>query len=441
MLNVEVEPERLHKPLREAARHLSKRRPLPGFRPGKAPYSLVERTYGRETIYDEMLSEIGNELYQEALEQAQIEPYDQARFELVQLEPLILKITVPAQPEATLGDYRTIRVDQPGAAVTEEEINQILAQIQDEQALWMPVERPVEMGDQVVIDAAGTADDGTNVEQEDLTLEVAEGLMPPGFGHSLLGITPGESKEFDVEYPQDFRDQDLAGRQVHFRVTVKAAQEKELPPLDDELARSVGEYETLADLRTEVGTKLLQRKEKEAKDAATEEALNALVEQATLEYPAIAVEREIDATLNSTANRLSQQGFTLEGYLNTAGRSLAQFREEARPQAETRLKRSLVLAKFAEAEGIKVEKADIDQEVEQMSAEFGEQADTVKAALSQEAVLRSITGDVWGRKVLDHLLALATGQAQTSSVDDKEVSESTEHDSDKANDLGDTVAQ
>ncbi len=435
VLNVEVEAERLQKPLREAARHLSKRRPLPGFRPGKAPYSLVERTYGRELIYDEMLGEIGDELYKEALQQAEIEPYDQASFEIVQLEPLILKITVPARPEVTLGDYGTIRVQQAGVAVTEEEIDQVLARMQDEQALWVPVERAVEMGDQVVIDAVGTGDDGQKVEQEDLTLQVTEGLTPPGFGQNLLGIKAGESKEFDVEYPQDFRDQDLAGKQVHFRVTVKAAQEKELPPLDDELAKSLGSYETLADLRSDVRAKVLQRKERDAKDAAIEEALDALVEQATLEYPAIAVEHEIDAMINSTARRLSQQGFTLEGYLNATSRTLAQFREETRPHAETRLKRSLVMASFAEAEGIKVEKADIDQEVDQMSAEFGEQADAVRSALSQEAVLRSIHSDVFSRKALDHLLAIASGQAQARSAEDKGTGEPAEDDGGKPDDV------
>lgn len=415
VLNVEIEPERLAQPLRQAARRLSTRRPLSGFRPGKAPYNLVERVYGKELVYDEMLNEMGSELYQEALKEAQIEPYDRAGFEIAQLEPLALKITVPTQPEVTLGDYHTIRVELAEVALTEEEVNEVLTEMQQDRALWVPVERGVQLGDQAVIDAVGTSDDGREVKQEDLPLEVTESLMPSEFRQELLGIKPGESKEFDVEYAEDFRDEDLAGRRVHFNVSVKVVKEKELPALDDELAQSVGEYETLDVLREDIRTKLLERKETETRDAAVDEALDALAEQANLEYPAIAVEHELDAMIQSTGNRLSQQGFTLEGYLYTTGRTLEQYREEIRPQAETRLKRSLVLVQFAQAEGIKVEKADIDREVDQMSAQFGEQADAVKTALSQGEAFRSITDGLFSRKVLDHLLAIATGQVEAGS--------------------------
>jgi trigger factor len=285
-----------------------------------------------------------------------------------------------------------------------------------------------------VIDAVGTADDGRNIEQQDLTLHITETLMPAEFRQNLLGMKAGESREFDVEYAQDFYDEDLAGKQVHFRVTVKATQEKELPPLDDELAKSLGSYETLDELRAELRTKLLERREKEAKDAAIEEALNALVGQATLEYPALAVEHEVFDMISTLARRLGQEGFTLEGYLNTTGRTLEQLREETRPQAETRLKRSLVLSKFAEAEGITLAKEDIDRRVDEMSADFGAQADTAKASLRQEAILQAISTDMFGRKVLDHLLAIATGQTQASSKHDEPAVKPTEPDSGAAGD-------
>ncbi|MHA1216670.1 MAG: trigger factor, partial [Candidatus Thorarchaeota archaeon] len=147
-VNLEVESERLVKPLHQAARRLNTRRPLSGFRPGKAPYDLVERAYGKEAIYDAMLDKIGNQLYQEALQEAQIEPYTQAQLEIVQLEPLVLKFTVQAQPEVTLGDYCGIQVQRAQVTVSDEEIEQTLAQIRDEHALWVPAERAVKMGDQ-----------------------------------------------------------------------------------------------------------------------------------------------------------------------------------------------------------------------------------------------------------------------------------------------------
>lgn len=414
-LTIEVEPERLQKPLREAAQRLNRRRPIPGFRPGKAPYAMAERIYGKELIYDEMLYHVGNEWYQEALQQSQLEPYAQGQMEIVQLEPLTLKINVPVQPEVTLGDYHNIRVEPKSVEVQQAEIDEALAQIQESHAIWVPVEHAVVMGNQVLIDAVGTTADGQPVEQKDLTLEVSEDINPPGFGQNLVGMRAGESKEFDIEYPADFRDASLAGKRVHFEVTVKAVKEKELPPLDDALAQSVGSYETLAELRAYIAQELRKRKEEEAKGAALEEALDALVEQATLEYPAIAVEREIDAVIRSRADNLSQQGFTLEGYLQIIGKTLTQLRAELRPQAEKRLKRSLVLSKFAEVEGITVEEQEIDQEVNRLSESFGQRAEAVKTALSAEGPLRSIANDVRRRKALERLLAIATGEGMTQT--------------------------
>jgi trigger factor len=411
-LTIEVEPERLQQPLRQAARRLSRRRPLPGFRPGKAPYHMVERTYGKELIFDEMLANLGNALYQEALEQGQLEPYARAEFEIVELEPLILKITVPAQPEITLGDYHTINVAQSPVAVSEEEVAEVLADIQDEQALWVPVERATKMGDQVLLDAVGTSDDGHKVEQNSLTLEVSEEIVPAGFGQNLVGIKPGETKEFDAEYPADFQDEDMAGKTVHFHATVKAVKEKELPALDDELAQSLGRHKTLDELRADIREKLRVRKETEAEDAAIEESLRALVEQATVEYPAIAVEHELNTMQQALAGRLEQRGFTMDGYLHTTGKTVAQWREETRPQAETRLERALVLSKFAEAEGIKVEEEETRQELDRLSSSFGERADDVKAALSTGESLLSIANEVYRRKALEHLLGIATGKAK-----------------------------
>jgi trigger factor len=416
VLNVEVEPERLQQPLRRAAQRLTKRRPMAGFRPGKAPYDLVERTYGKELIVDEMMAEIGNDLYREALDQAEVEPYARAEFEITQIEPLTLKVTVPAEPKVILGDYATISVSKETITVAEEEIEHVLSQLQEEQALWVPVERGAQMGDQVQIDALGTTDDEQRIEQNDLTLELSDQVTPEGFGENLVGAASGETKEFDIEYPIDFRDKDLAGKTVHFQVTIQAVKEKELPDLDDGLAQSLGEHESLADLRDDVRHKLLERKEAEASEAALEEALNALVEQATIEYPPIALEHEIDIMQQNLVERLEQRGFTLEGYLRTTGKTLAQWRLESRPQAELRLKRALVLAEFAKAEDVKVSKEDLAEEVNRVSSQFGDQADSVRKALATQDSALAMTNDVYRRKALTRLLSLATGEEVPDST-------------------------
>jgi len=426
-LSVEIEAERLQEPLRQAARRLSKRRPLAGFRPGKAPYHMVERVYGKELVFDEMLEQIGNELYEEALKESELEPYDKASLDIEELEPLRLKLTVAVQPEVTLGDYRTIRVKQKKARVPKTEIEGILTRLQEENALWIPVERAVRMGDQVTLDIVGTTDGESSTNQEDLTLEVSEQMTPPAFGENLVGIKSGETKEFDVQYPEDFRDEDLAGATVHFRVTLKTVKEKELPALDDELAQTVGDYETLAQLRAKVKDQLRQQKEAKAKDAATEDAMDTLVKQATIEYPNVAVEREVDAMVRSSERKLQQQGFSLEGYLSMSHKTLSQWREELRPDAETRLKRALVLAEFAEAEGVRVGQHEADQEIDRVTAPLGEQSDAIKAALSTGVSYVSVVNQVFQRKALEHLLAVATGQVEKQEADSKAKGEATEN--------------
>ena len=411
-LNVEVEPERLQVPLRQAAQRLSKRRPLAGYRPGKAPYAMVERLLGKELIVQEMLDSIGDGLYEEAIKESGLEPYAVAHMEMPQMDPLQLKFVVPVQPEVKLGDYHSIRVVQKAADVTQAEVDEVLQGIRDANAVWVPVERAARLGDQVLFDGSGTKDDGGKTEQKDVSVELHEEMVPREFGQNLVGMKPGESKEFDVQYPSDFRDTNLAGRHVHFEVTLKAVKEKELPELNDELAKSAGPYESIAQLREQIEAGLRERKEAQARDEALTQALDALVEQANMEYPAVAVERETRRMLESLSDRLQQQGFTLQGYLDMLKKTPAQMLDEMRPQAEKRLKRTLALAQFAEAEGVEVEPGEVEEEVERISQPYGDRAARVREILGAGEPLRSVRSDVYSRKAQARLLALATGQPE-----------------------------
>jgi trigger factor len=410
-VSIEIEQERLQEPLRQAAQRISRHRPLPGFRPGKAPYAMVERVFGKEMIYREMLDQAGNDWYKEALQENGLEPYAQGEMEIIQLEPLTLKVNVPVEPEIALGDYHRIRAKQKAVKVTKADIAEVLTQVQEDNAIWQPVEHATQTGNQVVLDAVGTTEDGKPTEQRDVTLEVSEDMVPAGFGQNLVGMKASETKEFNVDYPADFRDESLAGKRVHFQVTVKAVKEKELPALNDELAKSAG-AETLDALNTRIKEQLQKQKEEESREAALDKALDALVKGATMEYPAIAVEQEVDGMIETLSERLTQQGFTLDGYLQMTKKTLAQLREERHAPAEERLKRGLALVKFAEAEGIKVEPEDVDKEATRFAESFGEGAEKIKAALASEKWRRSMTSEVFRRKALDRLLAVAAGEAK-----------------------------
>jgi len=414
-LSVEVESERLQEPMRQAARRLNRRHPLSGFRPGKVPYSLAERMYGKELIVDEMLDKIGNDLYQEALKESELDPYAAAHLDIVERNPLSLKFTVPVQPVVTLDDYHKIHVKVKAVRVKKADVEEVLHRIQEGNAIWVPAERGVQMGDQVQLDAEGVTETGHKTESKDLTVEIREQMTPPEFGQNLVGLKAGESREFDVTYPAEYGDENLAGKRVHFHVAVKGVKAKELPELNDDLAKNVGS-ETMAKARERIQGELRTQKEAEARDAAISQALDALVEGGALEYPSVAVEHEVESMVEGYTNRLRQQGFTLEGYLEMTGKTPEQFHEELHPQAERRLKRTLVLAKFVEAEGVQADPTEVEHEIETLSQPYGEKAGDVKALFRQGEPLLSITNDVLRRKALDRLLALATGNSEVANA-------------------------
>lgn len=195
---------------------------------------------------------------------------------------------------------------------------------------------------------------------------------------------------------------------------MKTVKEKELPALDDELAKTVGDFETLAQLRAKIKEQLREQKASEAKHEATDQAIDTLVKQASIEYPSAAVEREIDAMIRTSERRLQQQGFSLEGYLSMQHKTLAEWRTEMRPDAETRLKQSLAVAEFATTEGIDVDEHETDEEIDRITAPLGDRSDGLKETLSTGASYVSVINRLYQRKALERLLAIATGQADSS---------------------------
>jgi trigger factor len=227
----------------------------------------------------------------------------------------------------------------------------------------------------------------------------------------------GKTKEYSIAYPDDYRDEDLQGREVAFTVTLHAVRQKQIPPLDDELAKSAGDYETLSDLEAALRDRISDRLEKEARERLEESVISALLGHATVAYPALALQHEIDEMFSDFAGRIKRQGFTVEGYLNMTGGNEAQLREDLRPRAEKRLVRSLVLAEVIKEESIEVEAEEMEEEVERISSTYGEQADEVRSVLAQAGAQTSIASDILARRALDRLIAIATGRAEDEAAE------------------------
>lgn len=414
VLNVEVEAERVERSLHQASQRVSQRARIPGFRKGRAPYRIVLQRLGEGAIYNEALQELIPEVYREVLTDRGIEPFDLPSLEVVQRKPLILRVTVPLEPIVELGDYRQIRLSPEEVSVKEEEIDALLARIQKENAQEIPVERPARLGDCLTLDVEGHVDGGPRIdtEVEDFILTAETSKPAPGFSEQLVGMMTGQGKEFALTLPADYPDEDLAGKEANFSVLLHEVKEIRLPEIDDDLARTVGDFETLDGLKDRLREGLRAKAESEAQERFVEEVLATVIGQAKIECPPILLEREFDQMVKERIAWLERSGFTFEGYLKALQKSEEEWREELRPQAEERLKRSLVLGKVAELEGIEVEPAEIDDEIERMTQPFGDRADVVRRKLSSDESRHDIALRLYGRKALRRLVEIAKGGAE-----------------------------
>lgn len=414
-LTIEPEQDVVQRAMRRAAKRISQMRPVAGFRPGRAPYAMVERIFGRDMILDQALSETAKDIYKEAIEQAELKPYQPGELDIASRDPLVLTVEVPLMPVVDLGDYRALRITpEPEVAVTEEQIDSEVEAVRRRLAEYIPVERAVALGDQVVVTIKGSSEGEQVLDQENATLTLTDEMMPPGFAEALVGTNPGETRAFSLTYPDDFENDELAGKNVDFGVTVNTVRQVNLPAVDDDLAKAAGDHETLADLRQFLAEKLRERLTMQARQREADAALNALVEAATIEYPQAAVEREIDATLDEFKGRIRRAGYEFDAFLRMTGQTEAQLREEARPRAESQLRRHLVITEYARAEGITVSQSELEEEMGRVASTFADRlGDRAVEALEQfhaTGGLLSLFSGQLTEKAVEHLTDRLTGR-------------------------------
>jgi trigger factor len=356
-LEIEVEKDRMDRAVDDAYRRLAGRVDVPGFRRGKAPRSMVERMIGRDRIVEEALDHLVPEVVTEAMEQEKVEPYIRPRVESIEFEPLRLKAVVGLAPKVELGDYKSsLHVDREQPNVGETEIEGFIERIRASYAQWAPVERAVQLGDRVGLDLKATIVDREEpvLQSKDAEYVVdPEGAQPaPGFAEQLIGTSPGETKSFELTMPDDYRDTELAGKPAQFEVTLHWVKERELPDLDDAFAQQVGEYADVPALRTAVEAQLRHSEEERVRDKLEEQAMNKLVEISSIEFPPQLVDLQAQHMFDSFRSNVERQGLQLGQYLRLVGKDQEAFEQEIREQAETRVRRSLALDAFADAEQI-----------------------------------------------------------------------------------------
>lgn len=419
-LIVEVPDDQLRQAMRSAARRLSKETKIPGFRPGKAPYEVVLTKFGEETIFEEALDTLGQEIYRTSLEETELEPYAPGVFnEVVSREPLTLRFTVPLAPVIELGAYRELRVPYEAPQVTDEALEEALEELRQRQALIEPAERPAQDGDVVVLDAYGElVDDGSEedkrlLDTKGVSVLVEEDTDFPveGVYEHLKGLSAGEERSFEYTFPDDYQAEDLRGRKARFDLKCLEVKSRLVPDWSDDLAKTIGEFESLLDLRVKLRESLQKQAERDAEGEYTEEVVEQLVQQASVSYPPAVLEEETERLLRDLSVRLHSQNLTLEDYLKVESKSLDDLRKELEPDARERIARGLILGEIVDQEGLDVEDVEIEDEIKRIVEPLGaEGTQELRKAFQSDAGRRRVALDLLTEKAVERLLAIARGE-------------------------------
>ncbi|MEA3337239.1 MAG: trigger factor [Chloroflexota bacterium] len=413
LMSIEPDEEQVNQALRQAARKISREYQIPGFRKGKAPYSAVVRTYGKEVLIEQVAEDLGDKVYEQALEESGLKPIAPGSMDDITLNPLVYKVILPMPPEVDLGDYRTIRVERPKVEVSEEDVQGQLDGIQESFSEWVPVEdEPATIGHMITMALVGSDGGGTFVEDDafELILQEEREDFPPGFDQKFVDLKAGENVEFDIDYPEDWSG-DRAGVSAHFVAEVHSVKRHDVPEIDDGLAPLVGDYDTLEELTEAIREGLLEQRQQVADSTHANAVMEAFVEAAEkLDFPPVLAEEMKDQLAREQADELQRSGLPLNEYLRLTSQTQEQFREQLSGVAEMRLQSDLVLDKLVEAEGLEVS----DEELEEYRTELIESSNDAQGIiemLDSEGGRSAMRRQILRRKSIDRLLAIADGTA------------------------------
>jgi trigger factor len=418
-VEAEVASEEVERRLNAAARQLGQQMRVPGFRKGKVPPPIVIRRLGREAVLDEAVRDALPDWYADAIQGAGIAPVGEPELKMDGLpqegEPLSFSIEIGVRPEAKLGQYKGLEVGRREPHVEDEAIDAELDRLREQFATLETVDRPAESGDRVVIDYQGTVD-GEPFEGgsgRDQLLELGSGRLLPGFEDQLLGASAGEERVINVSFPEDYQESELAGRDAQFKVGVTDVKAKRLPELDDEFALEAGGFDSLAELREDIATRLGEIEERAIEREFEDTVLDAAVAEARLEIPEKVVHARAHELLDETMNMLERQGISKEAYLRIAGKDEETLAHEAEPEAERALKREAVLAAVVEAEGIEPTDEQVREALEPSAERTGTSTDELLEQLRKSERLERVRADVASRQALE----LLVGEAKPISIE------------------------
>ena len=409
---VEIDKDLMEKGVNAAYMKARKQIMIPGFRKGKAPRKMIESMYGAHVFYEDGLEEIFPEVYQFAVVEQGIKAIGRPSLTDMDISEdhiVTLTLTTEVYPEVTLGQYKGLEIEKPEAVVTDEQVQAELDRMAQNVASTEEVERAAELGDTANINFEGFLDgvpfDGGKGDNFDLKL--GSGQFIPGFEEQVVGMNPGEEKDINLTFPEDYHASDLAGKAVVFHVKLNKLTATNVPVQDDEFAKDVSEFDTLEELKADIRAKALANAQKQIDSAFENAAVEKAAENTVVELPKALIEAELDNQMERFAYQLQMSGYSLEQYAQMMGGDLNTMRNAFRPAAEKQAKANVTLAKIVEVEGIEVTEADMTAEYEALAKQYELELDKVKEMVPAEEIKTSLQTRKAVKVIVDAAVAVA----------------------------------
>lgn len=438
-LKVEIDSATFDNAKHRAARKLARRTKIPGFRPGKAPYQIIVRHLGEGPIVEEAIEITVEDIYPKVIEEANIEPYGPGKLEdIPELDPPTFEFIVPLRATVDLGDYRSVRVPYEPPQVTDEDVEDVVNNLLNQQALIEPVDRPAEEGDIVNIHLSGKRKDLTEDEDPNLledrplpvliepeSLEDSDEWPFPGFSRKLVGKITGDEVKTTYTYTEDSPFETLREATVEYKAIIEDVRSRTLPEANAEFAQTVGDYESMDELLTTIRQNLEYQAQEQYDEEYDNTVLEQIVESSTVKYPPQMLENEINNVIGQLESRLATQGLDIDLYLKTQDIDMDGLREESLPVAESRIKKSLVLLEISDNEDIQVDPDELQNETERTLNEASRVLDkkdmrklTTRDATSN--LVGNIMMDMVINKTQERLKAIARGLDETSEAEEEQ---------------------
>lgn len=385
---------------------------VPGFRKGKAPRKMIEKLYGAEVFFEDAANAIIPEAYAKAADESGLEIVSQPKIDVVQLkkdEPFIFSAVVAVKPDVELGKYKGVEVAKADTEVTDADVDAEIKKVQEQNSRTVTVEdRAVADGDMTVIDFEGFVD-GVAFEGgkgENYPLTIGSHSFIDNFEEQLIGAKIGEEKEINVKFPEEYHAEELKGKPAIFKVTVKEIKVKELPEVNDDFAQDVSDFDTVAEYKEDLKKTIAERKEKEAKTAKENEAIEKIVAESKMDIPEAMINTQVQRMAEDFAQRLQQQGLSIEQYFQYTGLTADKVLDQMKPDAVKRIQNRLILEAIVKAENIEVSDEEFDAELTKMAEMYKMELDKIKEIMG-EYEAKQVKEDLAIQKAVDLIVDTA----------------------------------